>query len=81
MPVEIMTRAARELATVRSTLWRTGGSHAQRDLFEQVLLDARLRSGQWQLARKTLEQRRQWEPDSPILQKRLNEVYRHLDAG
>ncbi len=73
-------RAARELATVRSTLWRTGGSHAQRDLFEQVLLDARLRSGQWQLARKTLEQRRHWEPDSPILQKRLNEVYRHLDA-
>lgn len=74
-------RAARELGSVRSSMWRTGGSHAQRDLFEQVLLDARLRSGQWELARKTLEQRRQWEPDSPILQQRLNDVYQHLGAA
>lgn len=71
-------RAARELAAVRGELWRTGGSHAQRDLFEQVLLDARLRAGQWQEARRTLEHRRQWEPDSPILQQRLQAVYEHL---
>lgn len=71
-------RAARELASVRGQLWRTGGSHAQRDLFEQVLLDARLRAGHWDAARKTLEHRRQWEPDSPILQQRLQDVYRHL---
>lgn len=70
--------AARQLASVRSTLWRVGGSHAQRDLFEQLLLDARLRSGDWQAARRTLEHRRQWEPDSPILQQRLQEVYRQL---
>jgi tetratricopeptide (TPR) repeat protein len=67
--------AAARLSSVRAGLWRVGGSHAQRDLFEQILLDARLRSGQWELARKTLEQRRQWEPDSPILQRRLAEVY------
>jgi hypothetical protein len=73
--------AARELATVRSSLWRTGGSHAQRDLFEQVLLDARLRSSQWELARRMLEQRRQWEPDSPILRQRLNQVYQHLGVN
>jgi tetratricopeptide (TPR) repeat protein len=70
--------AARDLGSVRSRLWQTGGSHAQRDLFEQILLDARMRSGQWQLALKTLQQRRQWEPDSPILEQRLNEVYRQL---
>ncbi len=72
-------RAAQELASVRHELWRIGGSHAQRDLFEQVLLDARLRAGDWSAARKTLEHRRQWEPDSPILQQRLQEVYQHLN--
>jgi hypothetical protein len=73
--------AAEKLASVRSRLWKVGGSHAQRDLFEQILLDARLRSGQWDAARKTLEQRRQWEPDSPILEKRLQQVYQHLKLG
>lgn len=73
-------RAAQQLASVRTELWRIGGSHAQRDLFEQVLLDARLRAGEWEAARKTLEHRRQWEPDSPILQQRLQDVYRHLNG-
>jgi len=71
--------ASEKLAVVRKQIWRIGGSHAQRDLFEQLLLDARLRCGQWELARKTLEHRRGWEPDSPILENRLNEVYRHLN--
>lgn len=70
--------AAEKLASVRSLIWKVGGSHAQRDLFEQILLDARLRSGQWDAARKTLEQRRQWEPESPILEKRLQQVYQQL---
>lgn len=70
--------AAEKLACVRSVLWKVGGSHAQRDLFEQLLLDAQLRSGQWEAARKTLEQRRQWEPDSPILEERLKQVYQTL---
>lgn len=72
--------AASGLAAVRSSLWRIGGSHAQRDLFEQILLDARLRAGHWQAARKMLEQRRQWEPDSPLLQQQLERVYDRLNA-
>ncbi|MFK7997567.1 MAG: hypothetical protein AB8B87_25805 [Granulosicoccus sp.] len=72
-------RAADLIAPLRKQIWRIGGSHAQRDLFEQLLLDARLRSGQWDLARKTLEHRRQWEPDSPILESRLRDVYQHLN--
>lgn len=68
-----------QLAPVRGQLWRVGGSHAQRDLFDQLLLDARLRSGHWSDARRMLEQRQRFEPQSPILTRRLNEVYRHLN--
>lgn len=77
---ENYAEAAQLIAPVRKQIWRIGGSHAQRDLFEQILLDARLRSGQWDLARKTLEHRRQWEADSPLLQERLQLVYARLNA-
>lgn len=71
-------QAAELMAPVRGQIWRIGGSHAQRDLFEQILLDARMRSGQWQKARKTLEYRRQFEPDSPILRQKLEMVNSNL---
>lgn len=71
-------QSATLIASVRQQIWRIGGSHAQRDLFEQILLDARLRSGQWEAARKTLEHRKRWEPDSPILKQRLQQVYSQL---
>ena len=72
--------AAELIVPVRQQIWRIGGSHAQRDLFEQILLDARLKSGQWDKARRTLEHRRQWEPESPILHQRLEQVYAQLKA-
>lgn len=71
-------QAADLIAPIRKQIWRIGGSHAQRDVFEQLLLDARLRSGQWEKARKTLEHRRRWEPDSPILLQRLEQIYTQL---
>ena len=44
-----------------------GGSHAQRDLFEQLLLDALLRAGEDARAQQILERRRQPDPiDVPI---------------
>ena len=43
-------RAAKLLAPVRKDLWRIGGSHAQRDLFVLMLLDAAVRSGDSALA-------------------------------
>jgi len=70
--------AVAQLSSVQTRLWQIGGSHAQRDLFEQLLLDALLKSGRWVAAQQMLELRRQWEPDSPILHARLNEVYRQL---
>lgn len=66
------------MAPIRGQVKRIGGSHAQRDLFDQLLLDARLRSGQWEKARNMLESRQRYEPDSPILKQRLNEVYSQL---
>ena len=38
--------ASRELAAVRDNVWRIGGSHAQRDLFEKMLIDFALRAGE-----------------------------------
>lgn len=71
-------RATALLATVQTRLWQVGGSHAQRDLFEQLLLDALLKSDQWVAAQQMLEVRRQWEPESPILEAKLADVYAHL---
>lgn len=71
-------RAEALMSPIRGQVRRIGGSHAQRDLFDQILLDARLRSGQWVKARKMLEARQRYEPDSPILKQRLNQVYSHL---
>ncbi|MBX2878592.1 MAG: tetratricopeptide repeat protein [Granulosicoccus sp.] len=67
-------RSAEQLAKVRSQLWRIGGSHAQRDLFDQVLLDARLQAGYHKDAQKMLEQRLRYEPENPILKWRLSKL-------
>ena len=55
------------LEPVRSRLWMTGGSHAQRDLFEQLLLDAALKAGRWTMAQPLLELRRRTEPAHPLV--------------
>ena len=55
-----------------------GGSHAQRDLFGQILLDAHLRAGHWQIARDLLEMRRIWDPDGVPVNRMLHEVEREL---
>ena len=49
--------ASRELAAVRDNIWRIGGSHAQRDLFEEMLIDSALRAGEVGKARSLLDQR------------------------
>ncbi|MEO8143130.1 MAG: tetratricopeptide repeat protein [Betaproteobacteria bacterium] len=50
-------RAARSLAPVRKDLRQLGGSHAQRDLFNLVLLDSALRTGDRPLAKTVLAER------------------------
>jgi hypothetical protein len=55
-----------------------GGSHAQRDLFEQILLDARLRSGALVLAQQQLELRRGADRASVPINTALAMVYERL---
>ena len=66
------------LEPVRSRLWMTGGSHAQRDLFEQILLDAALQAGRWTMAQPLLELRRRTEPEHPLVTVGLAAVHERL---
>jgi hypothetical protein len=59
-------------------LTEVGGSHAQRDLFEQILLDAALESGRWSDAQRLLELRRAADPNGVPLNASLALVYGKL---
>lgn len=52
-----------------------GGSHAQRDLFEQIHLDALIKAGRASAAQQVLEMRRTFDPNGVPLNKMLAEVY------
>ena len=67
--------AARQLLSVLPRLSEIGGSHAQRDLFEQITDDALIRSGKLALAQNRLEQRRAGNPRSAPTLVRLAAVY------
>ena len=58
-------RAVDLMLPVRYSLWRLGGSHAQRDLFAQFLIQAALKSGRLTLARALLSERTAARPNSP----------------
>lgn len=55
-----------------------GGSHAQRDLFEQIHLQAMLNAGKLSQAQQVLEMRRGYDPDGGPLNRTLARVYRDL---
>jgi tetratricopeptide (TPR) repeat protein len=50
------------LLPARQAIRRIGGSHAQRDLFEQMLIDAALKDGRLKLVRALLSERLQQRP-------------------
>ncbi|WP_374574465.1 tetratricopeptide repeat protein [Phenylobacterium sp.] len=56
-------------------LIEVGGSHAQRDLFEQIYLEAVLRAGRLADAQQILELRRRFDPDGAPLNSVLARVY------
>ncbi|TDE36186.1 tetratricopeptide repeat protein [Antarcticimicrobium sediminis] len=68
----------RKLGSAISRLFEIGGSHAQRDLFEQVLLDSVIRTGRYSTAQQMLEMRRGYEPCSVPNNDKLVEVYQNL---
>jgi tetratricopeptide (TPR) repeat protein len=54
--------AANLLVPVKSMMNRVGGSHAQRDIFDQLLIDSAVRSGRFDLARQLLVERTSRRP-------------------
>jgi hypothetical protein len=71
--------AWRRLTVAVPRLIEAGGSHAQRDLFDQILLDTAVRSGRRTLARQMLETRRAADPDGVPVNDALAQVYAELD--
>lgn len=70
--------AIRDLGGALPRMAEAGGSHAQRDLFEQLLLDAYLKTGNWITAQQMLEMRRMYDPDGVPLNRMLADVYGRL---
>jgi hypothetical protein len=59
-------------------LIEAGGSHAQRDFFEQILLDAAIASGRLSAAQQSLELRRAADRDGVPVNTALARVYDQL---
>lgn len=70
--------AWRHLNAVLPRLVEAGGSHAQRDLFDQIALDAAIKSGRMVLAQQQLEHRRAADPDGVPVNAALATVYLEL---
>jgi len=71
-------RGLERLGAALPRLIEVGGSHAQRDLFEQVYLEAVLRDGRLANAQQILELRRGFDPDGVPLNRTLARVYDDL---
>lgn len=67
--------AARDLGRALPRMREIGGSHAQRDFFEQIHLDALIRAGDLSSAQQVLELRRAHDPDGIPLNRMLARVY------
>ena len=70
--------AADHLALALPGLAGIGGSHAQRDLFEQIHIDALQRSGRLAAVQNLLQPRANAQPQSLRLRRQLHEVYAAL---
>lgn len=70
--------ALRGLRAALPRLAEIGGSHAQRDLFEQLILDALIRADRLSEAQQALELRRAFDPDGVPLNRALADVYDRL---
>lgn len=70
--------ALEQLGIALPRLNEIGGSHAQRDLFAQVELDARLQAGDWSSAQQALELRRRYDGWDVPTNRSLVRVYEAL---
>jgi hypothetical protein len=69
------TLAAQQLGRVLPRLAEIGGSHAQRGLFEQIHLDALIRSGQWVGAQHLTQQGLNGQVESARLKLQAKQIY------
>ena len=70
--------ALRELGQALPRLLEIGGSHAQRDLFSQIHLDAMVRSGHLQGAQNLLQPQLRAQPESRRLRRQAAGLYQAL---
>jgi hypothetical protein len=70
--------AVEELGLALPRMMEIGGSHAQRDLFAQIHLDAMLRDGQWSGAQHLLQQQLCAQPESARLRRHARRLYAAL---
>ena len=70
--------AFRKMTVAVPRILEIGGSHAQRTLFDQVLLDSMIRTGRYAQAQQTLERERAHCPNSTPINAALVDVYRQL---
>jgi predicted Zn-dependent protease len=70
--------AADALGRALPLIWKGGGSHAQRDLFHQIHLDAVIRAGRYAEAQQILMERLSFEPESVPNNLALARVYEEL---
>jgi hypothetical protein len=73
--------AVDELGQALPRLLEIGGSHAQRDLFEQIHLDALVKNKQWPGTQNLLQQRLRGQPESARLRRLAAGVYTALGLG
>jgi hypothetical protein len=71
-------RAWHELCGAMPRMIEAGGSHAQRDFFDQILLDAAIESGRLAAAQQMLELRRASDPNGVPVNAALERVYAKL---
>lgn len=67
--------AISRLAQALPRMAEIGGSHAQRDLFEQIQLDALIRAGRVSAAQQMLEMRRMYDHDGVPVNSALARIY------
>ncbi|MBL8335582.1 MAG: tetratricopeptide repeat protein [Rhodoferax sp.] len=70
--------AVEALGTALPRMLEIGGSHAQRDLFAQIHLDALVRAGAWSSAQQILQPQINSQPESRRLQRQAAPVYQAL---
>lgn len=72
-------QAQTTLMDLRGRIIEIGGSHAQRDVFELLLIEASIRCGDIKTARHMLENRTQANPENGLNWKKLAEILPDVD--